>query len=82
MSETMADFGLLNGQPLGPELPASVPCEVCGHPVYCTERAVVYRDDEPTTIRGVFEQTFPPLEPLPRPWSWALVEHRCLLVRL
>jgi hypothetical protein len=76
MSE-QAGYGLLNGQPVGPELPPSVPCEVCGHPVYCTERVVAYRRDKPfdtkrVEVHGVFERTFPlPDQP------WALTKHRC-----
>ena len=67
--------GLLNGQPIGPELPPSVPCEVCGHPVYCTERVVAYRGDEPVELRGVYELDL--LAAITGRLPWVLSEHRC-----
>lgn len=75
----MADptrHGLLNGHPSGPELPPSVPCEVCGTPVWCTEQATAYRGDEPVQVRGVFEADWLAVAAHPD-WPWALTEHRC-----
>lgn len=75
----MADptrHGLLNGHPIGPELPPSVPCEVCGAPVWCTEQATAYRGDSPVQVRGVFEADRPAVA-AHLGWPWALTEHHC-----
>jgi hypothetical protein len=70
----MTAVGLLNGQPPGRQLPPSVPCESCGHPVWLTKRIVAERADggEIEWRDTVFEQTFP------KPGqSWALETHVC-----
>ena len=41
----MADYGTLNGQPVGPHLPDPVPCERCGHPVWLGKGIVAFMPD-------------------------------------
>jgi hypothetical protein len=77
----MPEPGLLNGQPIGPELPPPVLCEVCGADVWTTEGATASRDHrqdgEPATVtmRGVFERDR--LLEVMRGHAWALSPHRC-----
>ena len=39
----MPDYGTLNGQPVGPDLPPPVPCERCGHPVWLGQGVVAFK---------------------------------------
>ena len=71
---TDSDHGTLNSQPLGPELPDPVPCEVCGHPIWLGKDIVVSTPDgQPREFgSGVWEQDFP------QPGqTWTLAQHVC-----
>lgn len=69
--------GHLNGQPVGPELPPSVPCEGCGGPVWCTEDGTASPEGggAPASVRGVWEHD--PAPPPGPPHTWALRPHHC-----
>ncbi len=70
----MPDYGTLNGQPVGPDLPLSVPCERCGHPVWLGQDVVAFNStDQSREFRyGVWEFDFPPPGQ-----PWALTQHIC-----
>jgi len=70
----MPDYGTLNGQLVGPDLPPPVSCEVCGHPVWLTAGAAVLGSKDQTVHIGpsIWEQGFP------QPGqAWALTQHIC-----
>jgi hypothetical protein len=46
MTPQVADHGTLNGQPVGPELPAPVACPTCKFSVYVADRLVAYRGED------------------------------------
>lgn len=88
----MADYGTLNGQPVGPELPDPVPCERCGHPIWLGENVVAFvpdplfplsagrdRDRRVEMRSSVWELSLqPPPWNRPAGWDgWALEPHRC-----
>jgi hypothetical protein len=76
MPEEAPPFGLLNGQPIGPELPPPVPCEGCGADVWCSEQATAYRENgQPVVMRGVWVRDRLLELTLARPW--ALSPHVC-----
>jgi hypothetical protein len=65
---------MLNGQPVGTDLPDPVPCEICGHPVWLASGGTVpnQHDQSRTVDPSVWEQGFP------KPGQgWALDPHRC-----
>lgn len=67
--------GRLNGEPVGPELPAPVACGGCGMPVYHAQDIVAY-DKAGLPILGgtaiTLERTFT------RPGqAWTLTAHEC-----
>lgn len=77
----MADYGTLNGQPVGPQLPDPVPCERCGHPVWLGKDVVAFKKNPlfpDQDLRLEMRSSVWELAVLMMPGSpWSLNPHNC-----